>query len=400
MAAKILNYVSNTFSEPDQIGGVETCTLAAVKHLSRDRFCPVVLAHGGGPFLEEVKKAGIEAMCLPIPNGLKRLSRNNPAGFVKGLLGTASFSRLVTRVARLIREERVHLVHCHHPYAYLIGGIAARYTGVPCVWHFHDVWEAGLTKKFFMFSSKLLADQRIANSQATALRLPSGPGHPPLRIIQNGFDYDEIRRTQAREPRETRREFGIAPDAVLLGYVSHLAPSKGQAVFLQALSRVVRTFPSVRALIVGGPRKSFEDYPRELWELSDRLGLSDHVTFTGTRWDIPDIMAALDVFVCVAVEEFNCVMIESMCMGKPAILSNVRGGSAVVRDGVTGLLVPTDDPDALARALERLIADERLRLQLGSAGRRHVEETFPVEKVVMELEQLYCQLLGPEPALA
>jgi glycosyltransferase involved in cell wall biosynthesis len=124
------------------------------------------------------------------------------------------------------------------------------------------------------------------------------------------------------------------------------------------------------------------------------------VTFTGMRRDVQEIMAALDIFVCVSTEEFNCVMVEAMCMGKPAILSDVRGGSAVVQDGVTGLLVPANDPEALARALERLIADEGLRHRLGSAGRRHVEETFPVEKVVVELDRLYGQLLKPEPALA
>jgi glycosyltransferase involved in cell wall biosynthesis len=341
-----------------------------------------------------LKKAGIEALFLPIPSTLKGLNRgNNIARLLKSLPGTITLPRLIGHVVRVLKEKDVRVVHCNHPYAYVIGGIAARCAGVPCIWHFHDVWEPGWITSCFMLSARLLPDQLVANSEATAMRLPRG-WRPPLRIIYNGFNFAEFRRAQGKDPSEVRREFGVAPGAVLIGYVSHLAPYKGQAVFLRALGEVVKAFPSVRALVVGGLRKSFEHFPQELRELSSRLGVSGNVHFTGIRRDIPDIMAALDLFVCVsATEEFNCVMVEAMCMGKPAILSNVRGESVVVRDGVTGLLVPPNDPDSLARALVRLIQDEGLRRRLGAAGRRHVEETFPIEKEVAELGGLYDDLL-------
>lgn len=295
---------------------------------------------------------------------------------------------------RLLRERDVLLVHSHHPYAFLLGGLAARWAGVPCIWHFHDVWEPGWAKHFIMQSARFLASHRIANTSTTAQKLPQGTGLPPASIVYNGFDFEEFRRGRRKDPLGVRRELGVPPGAVLIGYVSHLAPYKGQAVFLQALAQVVKQSPSVRALIVGGPRKSFEHYPEELRDLSARLGLSESVFFTGMRRDIPDIMAALDVFVCVsATEEFNCVMVEAMCMGVPAILSNVRGESVVVRDGVTGLLVPPNAPDSLAQALLRLVEDAGLRRRLGAAGQRHVEEAFPVTSVVANLERLYDEIL-------
>src|SRR5262249_20670136 len=166
---------------------------------------------------------------LPIPNTLKGFNRgNNVARLLKSLPGTVTLPRLIGQVVTLLKDKDVRLVHCNHPYAFVIGGVPARRAGVPRIWHFPDVWEPGWFTSCFMLSARLLPDQLLANSEATALKLPRRWG-PPLRVLHNGFDFAEFRGAQRKDPAEVRREFGVAPGAPLIGYVSHLAPYKGQA---------------------------------------------------------------------------------------------------------------------------------------------------------------------------
>jgi glycosyltransferase involved in cell wall biosynthesis len=214
-----------------------------------------------------------------------------------------------------------------------------------------------------------------------------------ISIIYNGFDFGAFRQEVGGS--NIRREFGIDENSIVIGYVSHFAPHKGQTVFLEAMARVVRKFPAVKALIVGGAvYKAYRDYDEVLENLTRELGLVENVIFTGERSDIADIMSSLDIFACVSLtEEFNRVIVEAMTFSKPVVISNVRGESVVVEDSVTGLLVPPNDPQSLASAIITLINDRQLQRRLGAAGKRHVEKTFSIERTVSDIEDLYAKVL-------
>jgi glycosyltransferase involved in cell wall biosynthesis len=391
MSKNILFYTPNISANIELIGGVETCTLATVKQLRDGRFNPIVLAHTAGQFVDELRDAGILTETIPIGKDLGNLSRNrifaNPLSLITGI---SELPNLIDRVVELLHRLDIKLVHCNHPYAFIIGGLAARRAGLPCIWHFHEIWTPGLLKSFYLLAARFLADQIITIAEYEAMTFPKRAKLPPICIIYNGFDFDEFRQSRDSDPLKVRKEFGLEPESFLVGYVSHLAPYKGQTTFLQAMARVVEQYPAVQALVVGGPRKSCEHYPFELRELVAKLGLSKNTIFTGARLDIADVMSALDIFACVSEnEEFNRVMVEAMCLGKPTIISDLRGGSIVVQDGLTGLLVPPKDPDSLARAILMLIGNNDLRKELGVAGQKHVEKTFSISKIAQDYEKLY-----------
>jgi glycosyltransferase involved in cell wall biosynthesis len=352
--------------------------------------------HGEGLFLEELRRARVAAVYIPVDETLRSLSRANTAANFLALAGASSgLYRLVRKVVSVIRDWKVDLVHCNHPYGFLCGGIAARCTGVPSVWHFHEELEPGPVRTLILSAARHLAREIIAITPGTASSLGRGAGFPPITVIYNGFDFEELRGARTRDPQTVRREFGIGPEHTLIGYVSHLAPFKGQAVFVEAMARLIRRIPQARALIVGAARKSCEGFPAELCSQAARLGIEAEVIFTGMRRDIPDIMNALDIFACVSeTEDFNRVMVEAMCMGKPTIISDVNGAPVVVRDGETGLLIPPRDPERLAEAMVRLVQETELRRRLGDAGRRFVETTFSIESIIPQYEQLYSRVIG------
>jgi polysaccharide biosynthesis protein PelF len=148
-------------------------------------------------------------------------------------------------------------------------------------------------------------------------------------------------------------------------------------------------------MIVGGPRKSCEAFPAQLRSQAASLGIGSQLIFTGMRRDIPDIMNALDLFACVsASEDFNRVMVEAMCLGKPTIISDVNGAPVVIRDGETGLLVPPRDPERLAEAILRLALEPELRQRLGDAGCRFVENTFSIDSIIPQYERLYEHVIS------
>jgi len=298
-------------------------------------------------------------------------------------------------VSKLIREWDIDIIHAHHMYAYLSCGMAAKTRGVPCVWHLHESWQPGFLSEILTQAGHLFANHVITIAEyetGTVSRLIRRTGHT---LILNAFDFDQLGASQKRAAGDVRAEFGVTSNEILVGYVSHLAPYKGQRTFVHAFARLVDEVPSCRALIVGGPRKSYEWFRDELLEDVRKLGLAERVRFTGVRLDLADIMNALDVFVCVSEnQEFNRVLAEAMYFAKPVIASDLRGGSIVAETGRTGILVPPRDPVAMALALARLAKDSELRRKLGANAHEYVLATFPYLKITPMYVDVYDRLLA------
>jgi len=164
------------------------------------------------------------------------------------------------------------------------------------------------------------------------------------------------------------------------------------------MAEVARSIPRLKVLIVGEaddePRNQI--YERHLKALTQSLGLSDMVTFTGFRSDIPRIMALLDVMVHSSSqpEPFGRVIIEALAAGTPLVATKAGGVLDVVEDGVHGLLVPPKDAHAMAKAVATLLSDRRLAERLTTAGRRRVLECFTVKKYATAVQDVYQTLFA------
>ncbi len=227
-------------------------------------------------------------------------------------------------------------------------------------------------------------DQLIAVSRSIVEKLHhEGRDSAPIALIHNGVDLE---RYDHQGPCCTLRDdYGLPPEGPIVGVVARLEAEKGHPTLLEAWPTVLAAFPDASLLVVG------EGSRREALEtMAAELGIADRVVFTGRRDDVPAVTAALDVAVLPSYREaLGLTILEAMALSRPVVASNVGGIPEMIEDGITGLLVPPHDPDALASAIIRLLRDHPLADMLGRAGHDLVHERFCIELMVDAVQRIY-----------
>jgi glycosyltransferase involved in cell wall biosynthesis len=293
----------------------------------------------------------------------------------------------VIALARAFRQHRPDLVHLHTGRANWLGGLAAYALHLPAIStrrmdrRVKRNWRTRLIYHH-------LVQRAVAISPAVTTCLAAG-GVPPARtrLIYEAVDPAHLQPTVDRSA--TRAALGAQPaDRVLLALAA-LIRRKGLDVLLDALPLVAAHRLRPLLWIAGdGPERS------ALRTQAERLGLGGQVQFLGRRSDVPDLLAACDVFVLPSRREgLGVSALEAMAAARPVVCSAVGGLTDSVVDGRTGLLVPAEDPDRLAQALVRLLNDDDLRLRLGQAGPERIGEGFLAEQMVDAYERLYRDVM-------
>jgi glycosyltransferase involved in cell wall biosynthesis len=187
-----------------------------------------------------------------------------------------------------------------------------------------------------------------------------------------------------------RREFGMSPTTPLVGIVARIAPSRGHLTLVEAFAQVRTAIPTARLLIVGKG-----EFRPQVERRIDALGLGEAVIFAGYRAvDLPEVLAALDVFVLIAPgSEGSCrAALEAMAVGKPVVATCVGALQDIVLDGETGLLITPHADTALAHAISRLLRAPEQAHQMGLRGRQRIEHAFSPQRQVDEVLRLYRRL--------
>lgn len=303
---------------------------------------------------------------------------------------------------QIFRRERFDLVHTHNPKPGVLGRIAARMTGVPCVVNtVHGLYampEDPLRKRAPVLAAEWAAARfsdlelyQSAEDLAWARRLHvTRPGRS--LHLGNGIDLSAF----APDPgdpervRKLRAELGIGEDELVVGTVGRMVMEKGYAELFEAAELVCARVPRVRFLAVGEPDAQKRDALTP--DVIERA--EDHVVFTGWREDVADLMALMDVFVLPSWREgLPRSAIEAAATGLPLVLTDIRGCREVARDGVEGFLVPVRDPVRLADAIVRLVEDPELRRRMGVAARKRAEDRFDERRVVAAVVETTRRLL-------
>lgn len=366
-------------------GGIERHSMELAAAL-RARGVPVQFACPPGSFLDAWCRArGVPTLPFQVRNS-----------------GDLAAARCL---AQLIRSQAIDIVHAHPRRDYVVAVLGVRLAGrARLVLHAHMVRPLGdpprLAGRFFAWGT----DAIVAVSGAVRDRLRHDHRfHPSLvHLIYNGVDLDEIAAPgspQARvQRRQTRQGWGFSDDALVLGMIGRL-DAKGQSDLLEVAPAIVSQHPSLRFVFIGSEGRVGE-YAR-LTAQAEASGLAGRLHFTGSREDVPTLLPALDALVHLPRDEsFGLALAEAMAAGLPTIATNIGGCREVVRDGITGLLVPPGDAPALAEALGRLLdsADGAIRRDaLGEAGRRVVIENFSRAHQLDLLQALYHEIC-PMPA--
>ena len=295
-------------------------------------------------------------------------------------------------------------MHTHNSKAGFIGRLVARINRVPIVIHtvhgfaFHDE-ESWLRRHLFAFLERTEArwcDQMIACSQPMIEWAQEHEIAPREKFVKiySGIEIEEFR-NQPSDP-QLKRRFGIEPGETVIGIVSKLWKGKGHAVLIESVNCLLARGYSIKLLIVG--EGSLE---RELKDKVKQLGIEQAVVFTGFWGNVPEVTAILDISVLPSFYEgMGRVVLEAMAAGKPVVASSVGGLTELVKDQVTGYLVPAGDVGALMERLETLIRDPDLRQKMGAEGSRQMRHEYSADAMVKMIHEVYLRYLTAPMLLA
>jgi sugar transferase (PEP-CTERM/EpsH1 system associated) len=353
-----------------EIGGVEKLAVTIGAHLDRSRFRPAICALDRDGVLSE------ELLRHRIPYHV--LWRK---GIEAGVLA---------RLYRCFRQEKARVVHTHQFPQLLFSCLPARAYGARIVHTEHEFYTyrdsaraRRLFKPLLRFCSALtVVGPEIARYYIEEL------GVPPQRIqvITNAIDTARFK----LPGRESRARLGLTEDALVFGIVGRLEREKDHRTLLHAFRTLADAHPEARLLIVGDG-----SLRRELEDCARSLGLEQNVTFLGARSDIPEVLAALDLFVLSSVHEgVPLSVVEAMGAGKPVIATDVGGLRLLVKPFVNGLLVPPSDPAALQAAMKELATKPALRQSMGAHSRQIACESFSVSTMIDRYQEIYESALG------
>jgi len=301
----------------------------------------------------------------------------------------------LSRLAGFMDDFRPDVVNAHLFRSTAVAAPLAKLRGVRAVvetYHGREGWRRGFPLGSFLPDRlvSLTVDRVIAVSEAARRFLVRGKGYPAHKIVvvPNGRDLARFRPGAHRL--EGRAELGLHPTAPVVGVLGRLETQKGHTYVLTAWCSVVSEFPDARLLVVGdGTLRA--DLERQACE----LGLAGSVIFVGFRADVPRMLDTIDVLALPSLYEgMPLTAIEGSAMARPVVATAVDGTPEVIRDGLTGILVPPADPSALATALIRALRDRAAAERMGRAGRDHVLSRFSLTRQVEATARVYRTVAG------
>jgi len=290
------------------------------------------------------------------------------------------------RIKDMVEQEKVDLMHAHSRVSQVACRIASSLTGVPYVTTCH-----GYFKKRSRGIVDTWGDKVIAISDAVKDHLINdlGVGADRIAVIYNGVDLDRFSvKYYKEEVTAIRKSLGLT-DGPVIGTIGRLSPVKGQKFLIYALGDIVKSVPDASAIIVGGGEEM-----ESLKNLAKSLRLEGRVVFVRSDPDTPKYLSLMDIFVFPSVMEgLGLALLEAMAFGLPCVASEVGGISDVMKDGSGGMLVPPENPEAIADAVLRLIGNPKMAEDMGLKGKKIVTENFSLDKMADSILKLYGEII-------
>lgn len=363
------------------MGGAERLMVPILKHLSRVHFEPYVCAlqsKDGNPMVADLRALGVPVECLHIKH-LRDLDA-------------------IPRLTGTLKKMGVHLVHTQLEAANILGNISAKLLRLPSVCTIHVMpslevkTKTKLHQKVEWFVLRHFCDRVISVSEQARQYHVDISGAPEGQVItiHNGIDLSGFPSMfQTHERDAVRAELGIPPDAIVLATVAVLRPQKGIQFLIRAMPEILASNPQTYYLIVGSG-----SHQKALREEVYKAGIGERVIFAGMRKDVPQLLAASDVFVLPTLTEaLPTVLAEAMAARLPVIASRVGGVPEMVADGQNGVLVEPEDLSGLASACIQLLNNPEQRAAMGAQGWKIVNQRFNIERQVDQLKELYLEQL-------
>jgi len=371
---KVLQMIDKPF-----LGGGQINLLSLVESLDPQLFDVSVCTGGQGPLVDALQQKNVPHFLLSFSKRFRRKTLDD--------------------IAALLRTHRFDILHTHGGIAGFYGRLASRKSNSPRIvvhtlhgihyLHYRNI----LLKRLYIFQERYLScstDAVIFVSEADQ-RKGTELGLVPTDkqvLIKNGIDYSAYELQARKKPADMESE--QASRRPLVGCIARLHRQKGISYLLEAVDPIRRSFPEFKLWIVGGgPQKTKLDH------FNERLGVSSHVCFLGERKDVPQLISCFDVFVLPSLwEGLPYSLLEAAALGKPVVASDIDGVRELIRHEQSGLLVPPRKPLLLADAVVRLLRDRDYALRLGQNLKADVRNTYTLDRMVSQIQDLYLKLLS------
>lgn len=350
-----------------RIGGIEKMVSTIAQGLNKDKYdVKVYCLAEGGVLADELIRKGYEVKILNLR------TYHNPIN--------------ILRLARLLRKDKVEILHTHGYFASTFARLAAFSARVPII--FTKVsgtyYDAGFRYRLIEKALSLFSDRIICVSDAVKKFAIERERINPDKIvvIHNGAKIELP--SQSAAALKTR--WGIKEGDKIIGTVARLEPVKGIEYFIRAASKMDKMSNSVKFLIVGDGTQR-----QELGNLAKALRIKDKVIFTGFLTNPQDALSIMDIFVLPSSvrEGFSSALSEATGFSLPVVATKIGGNVEAVSDGINGILVLPKDSSALAKAILSLLNDPVKARKMGEESRKLYFKRFSAEIMIKKIEELY-----------
>jgi len=302
----------------------------------------------------------------------------------------------------IFRRKRFDVVHANTSKAGFLARIAAHCAGVSCIvymphGHVFYGYFGPVMSRILVFLERIAAKVTDRIIVLTKLEkrdfLNLGVACPDaIHIIPSGLEVSEFFVIGNTAKEELRQKHGLDSEKKIIGMVSRLESVKGPQFFIEAVRTVLKSRDDVIFLIIGEG-----DMSSQLRSLVKDRGLQDKVTFLGWREDVLELIALMDILVQPSLNEaVGRVLLEAQMLGVPVVATDVGGIPEVVKNNLTGIVIPPKDPDALGEAVCKLLESDTMRLSMSDEAKKWVRAEFSSEEMIRKLINVYQEVLTAE----
>ncbi len=359
-----------------QIGGGESHLLSLVENINRHLYEPVVLSFTDGPMITRLKEMNINTHII---------HTEKPFDI-----------RVWKKVITLIKSQKINLIHCHGTRAMSNVFKAGKLLNIPVIytihgWSFHND-QHPIIKRIRILGEKYLTSRSAVNIAVSQSNMLSGKYFLPhfvATVINNGIDQQKF--DPAKKFKNIRAELKIEEDALLIIFIARFTAHKQPLSLIKSFAEAVNKKPALQLLMVGEG-----DEKKEALEIVKKLHIENSVHFLPFRQDVPDLLAAADIFVLPSLwEGLPIGLLEAMSMGKCVIATNVDGTSEIIKNGKNGVLIETDNLlKNLADAILYAAENKELRQELAANAVKTVTENFNAVTMTKKIENVYENILS------
>jgi len=391
------------------IGGSYRSLLYLVRLLDKSCYHPVAAFYREHHLIDEYRKSGCAVMILTHPPIIRLvdwnfLSTSRVLSLLrwalqflqKGLNFVFGTFRMFLMNLVLLLSERIHVVHLNNgmftaPELLL----ASKLLGVKTVVHQRGIGTLPRSVKWLA----RLVDHVVCVSDAARLNLiQQGIPAEKCTTIHNGIAPEEFLAGITRSPKQVREALGIPADCLIIGIAGMIRGWKGQLVLVKAMVEVRDKHPKAHCLIIGGVSDQHEGdraYRDEILGFIRAHHLASQVTLIDYQSRIAEFIQIFDIMVHTAIdpEPFSRSVLEGMTLGRAMIATRTGGTPEAIEDGVSGILVPPNDPIMLAEQINALLCNADLRARLGAQAQERIRKHFMIESNVDATERVYRTVL-------